>query len=52
MITAMLVWVVTAQTVVGLMCGVVGHVPDTQEWVDENIDWFCLSCTLECDLVY
>ena len=24
----------------------------TQEWVDENIDWFYPECTRECDIVY
>lgn len=24
----------------------------TEEWVEENIDWFCPECTRECDIVY
>jgi hypothetical protein len=24
----------------------------TEEWIEENIDWFCPHCTRECDLVY
>lgn len=24
----------------------------TEEWVEENIDWFCPMCTRDCDIVY